>query len=198
MFPVQIQFRDIEESDFIWNAILAHAEKLERYFDRIIGCQVVISAPHQRQNQGTIFHVELRLTLPGERVLVNHEREKNHAHEDIYVAIRDAFDSAERRLEDYIRRKRGLVKVSRSQARGRILRIFFNEGYGFIISRDGREIYFHKNSVLGNGFGKLRVGDEVRYSEEMGQKGPQVTSMARTRAASHTLTAAEFEVEKAP
>ena len=106
----------------------------------------------------------------------------NHAHEDIIVAVDDAFDAMERILKEYSREIQGEVKRDVVQDRGLVQTIFPEEGYGFIQSKDGRDIYFHRNSVLNGGFDRLRKGTEVRFNEEEGEKGPQVIpSILRVR-----------------
>jgi len=185
MFPTQIQFRDIDESDFVWNAVLSHAEKLERFYDRIIFCHVTISAPHRHHHRGIIYHVQIRLSLPGGNIFVTTEPEKDHAHEDVYIAIRDAFGAAQRRLEDFIRKQRGVVKTSQKSAHGKVDKIFYADGYGFLRTPDDREIYFHQNAIVDSEFEDLNVGDEVRFHEEMGEQGPQVTSMSRVGRSGH-------------
>lgn len=177
-FPLQIQFRDMERSDFIFNNIWEHAEKIEHFFDHILSCSVVVSMPHQHQRRGKLFHIQIRLHLPGNDLFVTTAPEKNAAHEDVYVAIRDAFDTLKRRLEDQVRRRRGLVKNHNSKFYGKVVRIFPDDGCGFICTPDNRELYFHENSILNQKFEQLKVGDEVKFSEELGEKGPQVTSMS--------------------
>jgi cold shock CspA family protein len=98
--------------------------------------------------------------------------------EDLYVAIRDAFDAARRRLEDYAGRQRGAVKSHEERHRARVSRLFPEEGYGFLATPDGREIYFHRHSVLHPGFDRLAIGTEVRFVEESGEKGPQASTVA--------------------
>jgi cold shock CspA family protein len=187
-FPLQIQFRDMEKSDFIYNDIWDHAEKLERFFDRITSCKVIVSAPHRHHHQGKIYHIQISLDLPGGDIFVSTDPEKNHAHEDAYVAVRDAFDATRRRLEDVVRQERGFVKERNLPSHAKVIRILYNDGYGFISTSDNREIYFHENSVLDQEFGSLKVGDEVRFSEEMGEKGPQVTSMKKVRPRSKSFS----------
>jgi ribosomal subunit interface protein len=109
-FPLDIHFKDIEKSDFVYNNIWDHAEKLDRFFDRIVSCNVVVSAPHRSSRHGKIYHVQIRLYVPGEDIFISSEPELNAAHEDVYVAIRDAFDAARRKLEDHVRRLRGRRK----------------------------------------------------------------------------------------
>jgi cold shock CspA family protein len=107
----------------------------------------------------------------------SHEPSKHAAHEDIYVAIRDAFNAASRKLQDFARRRRGKIKVHEVAPVARVARLFPIEDYGFLETPDGREIYFHKNSVLQPGFDRLEVGTEVYYSEEVGEKGPQASTV---------------------
>ncbi len=184
-FPLNIQFRDMDESDFVSDAVWNHAEKLERFFDRIMSCHVIVSAPHHHRHQGKIYHVDVRMHVAGGDIFVTTEPEQNAAHEDVYVAIRDAFDAVKRRLEDFVRVRRGLVKDRHPEAHGKVIKLFPDDGYGFINASDNREIYFHENSVLNHEFDKLRIGDEVRFSEEIGEKGPQVTSMSRLGHSGH-------------
>lgn len=184
-YPLQTQFRGMEPSDFISNDIWDHAEKLERFYDRIMSCHVIVSAPHHHKHQGKVYHVQVRIHFPGGDINVTTEPEQNAAHEDVYVAIRDVFDAVRRRLEDFVRRQRGVAKERHVPAHGKVVRIFPNEDCGFINTPDNREIYFHKNSVLNNEFDQLKIGDEVRFSEESGEKGPQVTSMRRLGHSGH-------------
>jgi ribosomal subunit interface protein len=175
--PLQISFRDMEPSAAVEDKIRERAAKLDRYYERILGCRVVVEAPHRRHRQGKLYHVRVDLTVPQGELVVSREPVDHHAHEDVYVAIRDAFDAAQRRLADYARRQRGDVKVREVPPIVRVSRLFAAEGYGFIAAADGREIYFHKNSVLNDAFDRLQVGSEVQYVEEQGEKGPQASTV---------------------
>jgi ribosomal subunit interface protein len=81
------------------------AGRLERFYDRITSVHVVVQAPHRSQQKGRLFEVHIQMRVPGEEIVVNRERPYNHAHEDLYVAVRDAFAAMERRLEDFVRRR---------------------------------------------------------------------------------------------
>jgi len=175
--PLQVTFRDMEPSAAVEAKIRDRADKLDRYYDRIMGCRVVVEAPHRRHHQGKLYHVRIDLTVPGGEVAVTREAAENHAHEDVYVAIRDAFDAAQRRLEDYARRQRGSQKAHAVPPAGRVARLFPEQGYGFIETADGKEVYFHKNSILGEDFDRLDVGSAVTFVEEVGDKGPQASSV---------------------
>lgn len=175
--PLQISFRDMQPSVAIEDKIRERAARLDRYYERIMGCRVVVEAPHRRHHQGKLYHVRIDLTVPQGELVVSREPVENHAHEDVYVAIRDAFDAAQRRLADYARRQRGDVKTREAPPTVRISKLFPAEGYGFILTEDGREVYFHKNSVLNESFDRLEVGCEVQYVEEQGEKGPQASTV---------------------
>ncbi len=114
-FPLHIQFRGMDHSDFIWNNIWDHAEKLDKFYKRIISCHVIVTAPHHHHRQGNIYHIQIRLHVAGGDIFVSTEHEKNAAHEDVYVAIRDAFGATRRQLEDFARKRRGQVKEKFSE-----------------------------------------------------------------------------------
>ena len=108
--PVQITFRGMDPSPAIEERVRERAAKLERYFDRITSCRVNVEAPHLHQHKGKLFHVRVDITVPGVELVVNRNPADNHAHEDVYVAIRDAFRAAERQLDDHAKKKKGRVK----------------------------------------------------------------------------------------
>lgn len=175
--PLQVSFRDMEPSQAVETKIRERAVKLERYYDRIMSCRVVVEAPHRRHHHGKLYHVRVDLTVPNGELVVSREPEERHSHEDVYVAIRDAFDAAQRRLADYARRQRGDIKVHGEPVVSRVSKLFPEEGYGFIETTDGREVYFHRHSVLNGSFARMEVGDEVQFAEEQGEKGPQASTV---------------------
>ena len=173
--PVQITQRNVSISEDAQSRIREKAAWLERYYDRITGCRVVVEAPHRHQHQGLLYNVQINLTVPGTELVV-----KREANEDLKAAIRDSFDAARRQLEDHVRRRRGQVKVHPGVPRARVVKIFRDEGYGFLETPDGREIYFHENSVTNGGFARMEVGLDVHYAEEEGIKGPQASTVRPT------------------
>lgn len=177
--PLQITFRGMDASDTIEGQIRQRAEELERFHGRITACRVVVESAHRHHRQGRIYHVRVELTVPGGDIVVKRDPPEHHAHEEIHVAIRDAFDATRRQLEDHVRRSRGQTKAHELPDYGRIARLFPDQGYGFIAAADGQEIYMHRNSVLDDGFDKLRVGDEVRYvtHPSEGEKGAQASTV---------------------
>jgi ribosomal subunit interface protein len=176
--PVQITFRDVPSSPAIEARIREEAAELERYYDRIQRCRVVVELPHRHHQQGNLFGVRVDLTVPGAELVTGREPGTHHAHEDVYVAIRDAFEAARRQLQDHVRRLRADTKHHEDpRGEGWVARLFREAGYGFIETADGREVYFHRNSVLDGGFDRLEAGTHVRFVEELGEKGPQASTV---------------------
>jgi dienelactone hydrolase/ribosome-associated translation inhibitor RaiA len=106
-----VSFQDLPVSPELEGEILRNMSKLERFYDRITSCRVVLSSPHRHLRQGGLYNVRIDLTVPTEEIVVNREAGLDHAHEDAHVAIRDAFKAARRRLQDHVRRERGDVKA---------------------------------------------------------------------------------------
>lgn len=170
--PLQITSRDFDLTDAIETAIRERADKLERMCDRIIRCDVVVEIPHQRRQKGVLYNVRITVSVPGSEIVV-----KKESHEDLYAAINRAFESAARQIQKFIGRQRQDVKFHEEGSFAVISRIFPEEGYGFLSAADGREIYFHQNSVVGDGFGQLATGERVRFVESAGEKGPQASTV---------------------
>ncbi|MBI5212535.1 MAG: HPF/RaiA family ribosome-associated protein [Nitrospirae bacterium] len=169
---LQITAHNIELSDFAREDIREKAEKLDKFYDRIMRCRVVVDVPHRHKHEGILYDVHIYMTVPGSEIIV-----KREPGEDLTIAIRDAFDAARRKLEDFVRRQRGDVKHHEEIPPARITALFPDKGYGFLTTPDGREIYFHENSILNKDFNKLSIGTEVRFAEEQGEKGPQASTV---------------------
>jgi len=166
--PLQIAFRHMDSSDAVAARIRERSEKLERFFDRIVSCRVVVECQHPRRQQGNLFRVRVDLKVPGGEIVVGRDPGAHHAHEDVYVAIRDAFDATRRLLEDHVRQGRGDVKLHAVPDHGRIARLLPDRDCGFILSAaDSSEIYFHRNSVTNGGLDQLAVGF---YSAAFGER----------------------------
>ena len=107
---VKISFRNLDPSPAAEAQVRRRAAELDQFFDRIGNCNVTIGLAHRHHRQGRPYHVRIDLALPGSRILVNRDSGANHAHEDLSVALRDAFDAARRQLQDHVRRLDGLEK----------------------------------------------------------------------------------------
>ena len=177
--PLQIKPGNIPLTPEIEAYIRERAERLQALAGGTTSCRVTIDAPVAHHQKGGPFEVSVNMLVPGAQLVVNRQADPS-----LHAAIRHEFDAAGRQLEDHVRRIRGQVKVEETPPRGKIARLFRTEGYGFIATPDGRELYFHANSVLPPGFDELEVDQEVRYAEEQGDKGPQASTVAAT--ANHT------------
>jgi ribosomal subunit interface protein len=155
------------------------AAKLERYYDRITSCRIAVERPTgNHHNEGGPYRVRIDITVPGSELVASKEAE------DLTTAVRDAFKAAERQVDEFSQRRRGDVKTPVLPPAGRVVRIFQEEGFGFIEAPDGREVYFHRNAVLNPpGFEKLEVGSQVRFAEEQGFEGPQASTVNPVTAA---------------
>ena len=179
--PVQITFHEAPKAPAVENLIRKKASELERYFDRIVSCRVSVRAPHRhRRANGNYYHVTVELAVPGDDIVVGRDPGVAGSHDDVQVAVRDAFRAAKRQLQDYVRRLRREVKLPVGPPHGRVLRVFPYEGFGFLAGPDGQEVYFHRNAVLHGAFDELQPGEEVRYAAEEGENGLQATTVAPT------------------
>jgi ribosomal subunit interface protein len=113
--PLQITFRGISHSDAVEAKIREKANKLDKFHPHIISCRVAVEAEHQHHHQGNQYHIGIDITTPNKELVISKEHYDKQAHEDIYVAIRDAFNAATRQLEDYARVQRGDVKTHGTQ-----------------------------------------------------------------------------------
>jgi len=101
--PLQITSRNVSLSDAAEQTIREKAAKLDHFYDQIMGCRVLVEAPHRHQNHGNQYSVRLDITVPGSEIVI--KREEN---EDLYVAIRDAFDAAQRKVKDFSSRQKAM------------------------------------------------------------------------------------------
>ena len=176
--PPEIELRGIAATPLIEAAIAQHVAALEERFGRITACRVALKAPGPRHRTAGLYEVHIRLALPdGREVNVERMPPADERHADLSFAIDDAFKHARRQLQDEVRRAQGQVKHHDEPQIGTVARIDPSGEYGFLQSRDGGEIYFHRNSVLDDGFARLQVGSRVRFAEEMGDKGMQASTV---------------------
>jgi ribosomal subunit interface protein len=171
--PLEISARDVRINDETEELIRDKALKLDRFYDQIIGCRVKVDVPHRSQRRGIMYNVRIDITVPGGELIVKREPD-----EDLRVAIVNSFETAQRRLTGYADRQRGEVKTHFEKPVARVVRIFTEEGYGFLMTPEGREVYFHKNAVLDGKFEVLNVGMEVTFIEQSGDKGSQASSVS--------------------
>src|SRR5687767_7964672 len=124
--PLELSTRRITLSPALEADLRKRATKLERHFDRITSCRIAVERPSNHHNEGGPYRVRVDITVPGSELVANKEAE------DLNTAIRDAFDAAERQVEEFSRRRRGEVKTPVGPPTGRVIRIFPEEGFGFV------------------------------------------------------------------
>lgn len=199
LIPLQVTFRNMEASPIVQGWIEEAAARLEGFYQPIMGCRVAVELPHRHHKRGVQYHVRIDVTLPGGEVVVKHEpsargralqegkREiKKHLevsvpHKNLRQTIDDAFKIAGRRLQDFARRQTGRIKTHEPAHIARVTRLLADKGYGFLTTLDGREIYFHRDSVLNRAFNRLKIGTTVTFAEEEGEKGPQASTVRIVR-----------------
>ncbi|GMU59672.1 MAG: hypothetical protein AMXMBFR34_14350 [Myxococcaceae bacterium] len=190
--PIDIRFRHVPASDALKATIEERVAALERFSDRITSCHVTVdhvggqkeTRGRSHHRQGSHYRVSIRVTVPGAELFVGRDPEAHANFEDAWAAVNEAFDAMRRQLQDVERTVRQDVKAHVRPLHGRVTKLL--QGFGFLAAESGRELYFHQNAVVG-GFGKLAVGDEVRFAEHPGEgeKGPQASTVERVGKSGH-------------
>lgn len=168
MLPVQITVCDLPNSQTLEDHIHKKAQKLTHYYHHINSIRIVITIPQKHKHQGKLYCVRIDLTVPGKELVVNRQKDQ-----DLYVAIRDAFNALIRQLEAYARKRRGDVKTHDLESKGVVKRLFADEGYGFIQDVHGNEHYFSTANVSYPTFDQLKLGDTVEFLSEPANDGLQ-------------------------
>jgi cold shock CspA family protein/ribosome-associated translation inhibitor RaiA len=175
--PVEISYRGVTKSEKTDALVRSKARHLDKFCDHISRCDVIIEQPNHAQQSGNPFRVRIDVTIPPGHELVSDERPVKHEmHEPLSKVINDAFKHMERQVKDLVQRQRLDVK-NHSEPHALITKLFVEEGYGFITDLQGRDVYFHRNTLVRGEFEKLKLGAEVRFVETHGEKGPQATTV---------------------
>lgn len=174
--PPQIVFHGLERSDALEAAVHDKAAHLERLSGDIVSCRVVVDLEQKHKHQGHPFGVRVDLTLPGRELVVDRVQ-----HEDVYVALRDAFDAMKRQLEDAVRQRRGFEKEHARELHGEVVRLDAEGGFGFIRTPDGEEYYFGRDNVADGRFDRVEVGTAVQFIAEPAGEGMQAKRVSLGR-----------------
>ena len=169
--PLQLSGPDFHLTEAIKNDITQRFAKLEHVYGNIIGCRVGVEAPVHHHRKGGPFNVRIDLVVPGRELAASHR-----SGESLSIAVREAFEAMHRQLIEYSHQQAREIKTHEGPPKGLIARLL-PQGYGFITADDGREIYFHRNSVVDGDFDRLRPGTRVWFSEEAGENGPQASTV---------------------
>ncbi|MCF8143601.1 MAG: HPF/RaiA family ribosome-associated protein [Deltaproteobacteria bacterium] len=179
IIPLEISFRGIRKTEAMDTLIQDQVKKIERLHDHITSCRIAVERRHQHQRSGHPFRIRINIKIPpGHEIVVSKDSSEGDIHDRLQAVLKDAFEAAGRQLKTIVEKQRGETKQHAQQSTGAFVsKLFRDEGYGFLQDLDGREIYFHKNSVLSDGFERLEPGTGVRYVEEPGEKGPQASTV---------------------
>jgi ribosome-associated translation inhibitor RaiA/cold shock CspA family protein len=186
--PLEVAFHNIDSSDWAEREIRDRVADLEKIYDRLTSCRVRVDQ-RATNNNGTIppvVHIELG--IPGRPdLVVSHEPDhllRKYQRPDLHKAINEAFRIAERRLVDLKELRKGRTKEPHhdgpNQALGQIAETDPGGEFGFLLTKEGALLYFHRNAMLSGNFDDLRRGHEVYYVEDMGDTGP-VASKVRVK-----------------
>lgn len=176
--PVEIDYQGMSARPELQASIEQHVAELEQRFGRVTACRAVVKAPGGHHQTGGLFEINIRLALPnGREVNVDRTPQDDERYADLTFAIADAFKRARRQLQDQARRLQGHIKQHEAPPIGTVKSIDPSGAFGFLEAADGHEVYFHHNSVLDDAFSRLTVGTHVTFAEEMGEKGPQASTV---------------------
>jgi cold shock CspA family protein len=176
--PIEVDFQGMDATPETSDAIAKHMAQLEDRFGRLTAGRVVVKAPGGHHRTGGLYDINIRLALPdGREVNIGRTPQNDERYADLHFALNDAFKRARRQLQDQVRKLQGQVKQHEGPPMGTVKEIDPLGEFGFIEASDGREIYFHRNSVLNGGFPELIVGARVTFAEERGDKGPQASTV---------------------
>lgn len=175
--PLQITFHNLPHSEAVTTAIHTAMSRLEAYHDRIMACRVVVDQPHRHHREGNPFQIRIDLTVPGSEFVVKRESDSNLGSTALEFMVQDAFEELHQQLDGALSRRRGFVKSHEVTPHARVSKLIPEGDYGFLSTPDGRELFFHRNSVLNGDFKHLDVGTEVSFVEELGDKGPQASTV---------------------
>lgn len=178
--PLQVVFHDMAPSPALESAAREKASRLERFHAGIMSCRVDVALMHKHRQQGRPFGVRLHVRVPGREFTVDRVQD-----EDVYVALRDAFDDMKRQLEDVARRVRGQEKLHPEPLHGEVVRLFEDApgqpGFGFIRSTDGSEWWFSRDNVVEPPFEHLNVGQRVQFIPDPTVPGTQAKRVSAGR-----------------
>lgn len=177
--PLEITFRDAVKSDEIVSLIKKKAAGLDKICDNLISCRVAVEKPHDNKRSRDSYRVRVAMRIPpGRELVVKREPSDGNLSEPLTAVIRDAFDTARRRLLRLLEQQQGIIKTHpQQQTVAYVTKLFRDKGYGFIETFEGRELYFHRNSVLHGDFNRLEIGTGVRFVPAEGDDGPQASTV---------------------
>ena len=183
--PLKIAFHNLEKSEWAENAIREHVARLEKIYERLTACRVRVERRASSPTQSIPPVVRIELSIPGHKdIVVAHEPEhlqRKFQAPDLNNAIHEAFRIAERRLAQLKEQRSDYTATAQHEAAneflGQVAELTPERDFGFLMTKEGGLLYFHRNSMLSGDFDALRRGQQVRYVEEVGDTGPIATKV---------------------
>jgi ribosome-associated translation inhibitor RaiA/cold shock CspA family protein len=190
--PLEIAFHNTEHSDWAESEIRSHVARLEEIYQRLTSCRVRVDQRANNTNQSIPPVVRIEITIPGHKdIVVAHEPEhlqRKYQRPDLHHAINEAFRIAARQLSAFKERvsdrKTALSHEADHEFLGQVAEMLPERDHGFLLTKEGGLLYFHRNAVLTGTFDKLKRGDAVSYVEDIGDTGPIATKI-RAKASSN-------------
>jgi cold shock CspA family protein len=178
--PLEISFHNLDPSEAVEADIRERMAKLEKIYDRLTSCRVAVERQQNQHRTGNIYEVHIDMLVPGDELVVSrapHRPKERYANPDIRTSVRDAFEAAERQLIDYKEQLRGDVKLHEPLFKGQVSEVDPKGEFGFVLTKEGNQLYFHRNSVMEGDWEKLRRGTAVHYVEAAGDTGPTASKV---------------------
>jgi ribosomal subunit interface protein len=196
--PLELSFRQVSKTAHLEELIRARADRLEQFHPRLISCRVAVEQPHAHQRSGNPYRVRIEVRVPPGHDLVVDARPKTHdMHDTLERVLGDTFQAMERQLKAHAERQRMQVKQHDVDA-AFVVRLFRDQGYGFLKTPAGREIYFNRGAAVGHDWKRLEIGTQVRFEESMGEMGPQATTVQIIDKPGHRVPEHEPEAVDVP
>jgi ribosomal subunit interface protein len=179
--PLEIAFHNVRPSEAIEQRVRERVARMQRYFAHVNSCRVVFEMPHRSPQNPLEYHVRIETRVPDKEFVVSRDPGDRGAHFDPFIAVRDAFDAMDRQLEAHSQKVRKETKVHPAPLQGRVLRLF--PEHGFVATNDGREVYFHRNSLVEGDFEALAEGDVLELTLAHGESpmGEQASTVRPIR-----------------
>lgn len=191
--PLEIAFHNVDHSDWAEDEIRNHVARLEDIYSRLTSCRVRVDQRANNEQQTIPPVVRIEIGIPGRKdIVVAHEPDRllrKYQRPDLHNAINEAFRIAERQLaafkdERLADRRSSATHEAANEFLGQVAEMLPERDHGFLMTKEGGLLYFHRNALLTGDFDRLRRGDQVRYVEEVGDTGPIATKI-RVKAGSN-------------
>lgn len=177
--PLEITYRDIEKNDALETLIREKAAKLEEIQEDIVSCRIAVEKVQEHQRSGSPYRIRIVTRIPpGKELVVSREPGEGEINEQLKTAVNKAFDAMRRQVLRQKEKQLGEVKTHTQEPfLGHVVRLDPDQDFGFLRSLEGREIYFHRNSVVHDDFDRLEIGTGVRFVAQEGAQGPQASTV---------------------